>query len=119
MIYWGNLIGAINLINQEFTKLIKRDLYEKCQHKEDDTDICKMCHEIPINTVVSRSRRMILDLIESENSLGQSESDTIILDEDNIRTEITWDELGTEIFTVNSHIPNHLRTLIMNLSALE
>ena len=78
-----------------------------------------MCNEIPVNTVVTRARRMILDLVESENSLETRENCSLNLTEDNIYTEVTWDELGSEIFTPNSHIPEHLRTLISNLSALE
>ena len=66
---------------------------------------------------------MIIDLAESERTLEQtldsSITDSLEFHTDGIYTEVSWDELGTEIFSTASYIPRHLVTLISNLSELE
>ena len=111
------------LIQKGFVKHIKRDLHARCQHKILDTEECALCRTIPNNSNINRARRMIIDLAESERTLEQtldsSITDSLEFHTDGIYTEVSWDELGTEIFSTASYIPRHLVTLISNLSELE
>ena len=106
------------ILNKEFPKIMKNEMYMRCQHKENDNETCNNCGETTSSSRPSRARSFLQDLNESEGKI-ESSSLELELESDGTYTEISWDELGSEIFTINSSLPTDLVQLIASLSQLE
>ena len=97
------------LMGPEFKKIIKKHMYEKCQHAENKNITCDICGENRLTeTIESRFLEDISELESSEDEETRITETT----HDGTTFEITWDEIGSEIFS-RTYQPSMQLKLIM------
>ena len=90
-------------------------MYDKCQHAENKNVICDMCGANRIGDTIER--RFIADMEEFES--GNEETHTLTeMTQDGTILEITWDEIGSEIFSRTFQPSPELRMIMDGLKEL-
>ena len=103
-----------NLMSPDFQKQAKKHYYEKCQHAEDKNKICLICGARRNGETIAQ--QFINDLSRHEKE--DSEETILETTEDGISLEVTWDELGSEIFSRTYQPSLELKMIMEGLKEL-
>ena len=101
-------------MNPDFQNRAKKHYYEKCQHAEDKNTVCLICGERRNEETITS--QFINDIQDFETD----ERDAMSLEttEDGVSLEITWDELGSEIFSRTFQPSMELKLIMEGLKEL-
>ena len=104
------------LISPDFKREINKYYYAKCQHGDKRDAICDMCGENRASDSIERT--FLSDLSTHEDNVVTVDDYTMEMEQDGTVLEITWDEIGSEIFSRTFQPSLQLKLIMEGLKQL-
>ena len=105
-----------NLLAPEFKHEIKKFYYNKCQHSEKRDTRCELCGGDRSTNSIEAT--FIDEISTHQDNVITEDDHTAIMEADGTILEVTWDELGSEIFSRTFQPSLELRMIMDGLKEL-